>query len=366
MSVRWLVVLTGFACSIAGVVYAEPSRPGLHWSRAENAADCVDPRTLAELVESYTGPVLVAPANADETIEGAIERTGSDTFRVRISVSVARGRPSGQRVLSLQAADCRKLDGTISLVIATTLNPDLGAAALPAQLSWLQPSETPPADELRAELESTPASPARSGLQPSAALSASAVDATPRSKEHSAAASPSGSAEAWELGIAATLGTGVVPQTNLGGMLTFARSFGPSFALAAQLRGNGSLDGYEVVPGHSVGVATFGGALLACTHAHIERGPGVQACLGPEVGFFRAHGEGFSAAHTVVRPVYGGLAKLELRYEIADKLSIIAAVFFSLGWRRPTVTYQDVQAQPLVFRSDVYSIQSALGLTRAF
>jgi hypothetical protein len=365
MSVRWFVVLAGMVCSIAGRVYAEPSHPGLHWSRAENAADCVDPRTLAELVESYTGPVLVEPANADETIEGEIERTGPDSFRVRISVSVARGRPGGQRVLSLKAADCRKLDGTIALVIATTLNPDLGAAGLPSELSWLQPSEIPPADELRAELASTTTAQPRSGLQPSAAVGASAVDTTPQSNQH-AATSASGSADAWELGIAATLGTGVVPQTNLGGMLTVARGFGPAFALAAQLRGNGSLDGYEVVPGHSVGVATFGGAVLACADAHIERGPGMQACLGPEVGFFRAHGEGFSAAHTVVQPVYGGLAKLELRYEIADKLSIIAAVFFSLGWRRPTVTYQDVQAQPLVFRSDVYSIQSALGLTRAF
>jgi hypothetical protein len=365
MSVRWCVVLTGIACSIAGRVYAEPSRPGLHWSRAENAADCVDPRTLAELVESYTGPVLVAPGIADETIEGEIERTGTDSFRVRISVSIARGRPSGQRVLSLQAADCRKLDGTIALVIATTLNPDLGAAGLPAELSWLQPSETAPADELRAELASTSAAQPRAGLQPSAAGGAGALDAAPQTKEHSSAP-PSGSADAWELGIAATLGTGVVPQANLGGMLTVARAFGPSFALATQLRGNGSLDGFEVVPGHSVGVASFGGAVLACAQAHVERGPGMQACLGPEVGFFRAHGEGFSAAHTVVQPVYGGLAKLELRYEIADKLSIIAAVFFSLGWRRPTVIYQDLQAQPLVFRTDLYSIQSALGLTRAF
>jgi hypothetical protein len=365
MNVHWFTVLTGMTCLIVGHASAEPRRPGLHWSRAENAADCVDPRTLAELVESYTGPVLVAPDNADETIEGQIERAGTDTFRVHIHVSVARGRPGGSRVLSLQAADCRKLDGAIALVIATTLNPDLDTAGLPSELSWLQPSESAPGDELRAELASTSAAESRSGLQPTAAVSARAVDAPPQSKEVSAD-SQSGRARPWELGIAATLGTGVVPQTNMGGLLSVARNFGSSFALAAQLRGNGTLQAFEISPGTNVGVATFAGAVLACALARIERGPGMQACLGPEIGFFSAHGEGFSAAHTVVQPVYGGTSKLELRYEVADQLSLIAAVSFSLGWRRPTVTYQDLQSQPLVFRSDLYAIQSALGLTHAF
>jgi hypothetical protein len=94
MRMRWFALMVGIAGSFEGRASAEPSRPGLHWSRADNAADCVDPRTLAELVESYTGPVLVAPSSADESIEGAIERTGSDEFRVRVSVTLARGKPA--------------------------------------------------------------------------------------------------------------------------------------------------------------------------------------------------------------------------------------------------------------------------------
>jgi hypothetical protein len=141
-------------CS-AAEAQSEQSSPALHWSRAAGAGECVDPRTLAHLVESYTGPVLVAPAQADVSIEGQIERAGADLFRVRISVTGRQGPPVGERVLELNAIECRKLDGAIALVIATTLDPDLGAR-LPAELSWLRPSETPAGEQLRAELAHAP------------------------------------------------------------------------------------------------------------------------------------------------------------------------------------------------------------------
>jgi hypothetical protein len=364
LSIRtsWLVLLS---CSFAANVQAASSKPALHWSRAENAADCVDPRTLAELVETYTGPVLVAPASADTSIEGAIERISPEEFRMRVSVTVTRGRPAGQRVLTLPATDCRKLDGAIAFVIATTLDPDLGANALPAELSWLG-SETPAADQLRDEVATAPAPELRPRPQPSAAAAVASSDASAPPTQAGEESPVKAERGVWELGIALAAGTGVVPKANAGGLVTLARSLGSAFALTLQLRGNSSIGGFDVSAGRTIGVETFGGALLACGRTSRLHAFGAQACLGPEVGFFRAHGSGFSGAHAVVQPVYGGHLKLEVRYEVADQLAITAAGLFGLGFRRPFVTYQYLQEQPTVFRSELYSIQGALGLMRSF
>jgi hypothetical protein len=268
-------------------------------------------------------------------------------------------------VLSLRAADCRKLDATIALVIATTLNPDLGAGALPSELSWLKPSETASADQLREEVANAPPAEPRPILQPSAA-EASAAAAPTAAQQSAEEPDPAPRSPRWELGIAATAGTGVVPKANAGGLVTFGRMLGSWFGLTTQLRGNASVGGFDVMANRSVAVETFGGALLACGRAGNERALAAQACLGPEVGLFRARGTGFAAAHTILQPVYGGHLKLELRYAIADKLSITAAGLLGLGFRRPTVFYWVLEEQRLLFRSELYSIQGALGLTRSF
>ncbi len=364
---RWWVCVALLAWSGARDVQAQASRPALHWSRAENAPDCVDPKTLAELVETYTGPVLVAPASADASIEGAIERASPEAFSLRVSITVSRGRPAGQRVLSLPAADCRKLDGAIAFVIASTLDPDLGENSLPAELSWLR-SETPAADELRGELATTPppaAAPptaSRANAQPTAA--AAAADPAPAQIEDPAAESPS--AGRWELGIAVVAGRGRVPTPAVGGLLSVAHAFSSAFAVTLHLRGNADVGGFDVEAGRSASVNTFDSALLACLRTGSDRALGFQGCLGPTVGFFSTHGEGFDAAHTVVQPLYGGQLELEAAFAIADKLSLTAAGLLDVGWRRPIVEYEILRDRHLLFRSKLYAIQGAIGLTRSF
>lgn len=337
-------------------------RPALHWSRAENAAECVDPRTLAELVETYTGPVLATPSSADASIEGTIERVGSETFRVHVSVTIMRGRPSGQRVLSLPAADCRKLDGAIAFVIASTLDPDLGAQSLPAELSWLQ-SETPAGEELREELASTPGEdPPRANPQPSAAAAERASEQAVEEPE----AESSSPSHPWEIGLAVVAGKGRVPITALGGLLSVARAFGQSFAVSLQLRGNAGIGSFDIEHDRSVGVSAFDGALLACGRLGDAHALGAQGCLGPVVGFLSAVGSGFDASHTVVQPLFAMHLKLETRYEIASGWLLTAAGLLDVGYRRPLVQYTDLDAWRLVFRSDVYALQGAFGLVSVF
>lgn len=350
-----------YAALVSATAHAEETHPALHWSRAENAADCVDPRTLAELVETYTGPVLVPPASADASIESAIERTGPEEFKLRVGVTLTRGRPAGQRVLALPASDCRKLDGAIAFVIASTLDPDLGRGALPAELSWLG-SERPAAEELRAELAHAAPSDPQWKRQPTAAQRAAGPVPI--------AAQPSADAEeptprSWELGYALAIGRGRVPTATAGGLLSVARTFGPWFAVTLHLRGNANLGGFDVEAGRSIGVNTFDSALLACGrfdgHAF-----GFRGCLGPAVGFFSAHGSGFAEAHTVVQPLYGGQLKLEASFELAARLSLTAAGLFDAGFRRPTVNYVGLQGDTQVFRSELWGIQAALGLKHTF
>jgi hypothetical protein len=364
MSSRWIVLWTIVAWLIGARAQAEQTNPALHWSRAETAADCVDPRTLAELVETYTGPVLVAPGAADFSIEGEIERSGPEEFRMRVSVTVTRGRPAGQRVLTMRAADCRKLDGAIAFVIATTLNPDLGVGNLPPELSWLQSSELPPGEELRHELAKTPPPEPRPSLQPSAAGTSPKVNPDTAAPVDAEVDEPQ--SRAWELGVAFAAGKGRVPTANAGGLLTAARLFGSWFALTLQLRGNASLGGFDVAYDRAIGVETFDGALLACGRVGNARALGFQTCLGPNAGWFQAHGTGFTASHTVVQPLYGGMLKLELRYEIADKLAFTAGGLLDVGFRRPLVEYEVLEYRLLAFRSHLYSLQGAVGLTRSF
>jgi hypothetical protein len=355
----WLALL---GCSFAANVQAAPSSPALHWSRAENAADCVDPRTLAELVETYTGPVLVAPASADTSIEGAIERVSPEEFRMRVSVTVTRGRPAGQRVLTLPATDCRTLDGAIAFVIASTLDPDLGSGSLPSELSWLQ-SERPAEQELREELDAPPIV-ARTP-QPSAAAAPVRVAPTLELQGEEPTAVPRDNG-AWELGLALVAGRGRVPSAAAGGLVSVARTFGSAFALTLHLRVNGIVGGFDAEAGRSVNVQSYDSALLACGRAGNELALHFDSCLGPIVGFFTAHGDGFDQAHTVVQPLYGGQLKLELGYAVASRFSLTVGAIVDVGFRRPTVTYIGLNEWKTLFRSELYGIQGAVGIKRTF
>jgi hypothetical protein len=364
MSSRLTVLSIIVACSAASRVAADETHPALHWTRAESAAECVDPRTLAELVETYTGPVLVAPAAADVSIEGAIERSSPEEFRMRVSLTVKRGRPAGERVLQLRAADCRKLDGAIAFVIATTLDPDLGSGTLPPELSWLQPTETAPAEQLRGELASAPPSQPRAELQPLAAGD-TRKQLPPPSVELPSRAQRQPFRAAWELGIAAAFGTTPLPSSSGGAVLTIGRTLTPWFSLAAQLRGNASLGGVELAPHASIEAEAFTGAVLACSFTGGVGSIGFQACLGPELGFTRAHGVGLSDSHTIYQTLVGGSARLELRFPIGEKLSIATSALFAVDRRTHTV-YRDLGDLPEAFQSRVASIQGAVGLTRTF
>jgi hypothetical protein len=358
-SATWAASIGLYASLAVTTAHAEESHPALHWTRAVNAADCIDPRTLAELVETYTGPVLVAPASADASIESAIERTGPEEFKLRVSVTLTRGRPVGDRVLALPASECRKLDGAIAFVIASTLDPDLGRGALPGELSWLG-SERPAAEELRAELAHAPPGEPQWKPQPIAAPPDAAPAAPPLLAETEEPA-----LREWELGYALAIGRGRVPTATVGGLLSVARTLGRWFGLTLHLRGNANVGGFDVEAGRSIGVNSFDSALLACgrvdAHAYEVRG-----CLGPAVGFFSAYGKGFANAHTVVQPLYGGQLKLEASFGLADRLSLTAAGLFDLGFRRPTVNYQGLQGYSRVFRSELWGLAVAFGLRHRF
>src|SRR4051794_20357260 len=67
---RWVALV--FACwlgCVAARAQSQPlPRPALHWARGAGATECVEPHALAQLVEALTGPVLVRPSEADNSV----------------------------------------------------------------------------------------------------------------------------------------------------------------------------------------------------------------------------------------------------------------------------------------------------------
>ncbi|MET0343634.1 MAG: hypothetical protein ABW252_21660 [Polyangiales bacterium] len=134
-----------------------PARTALHWTRGEGAERCIDGRALARRVEELTGPLFVAPAEAERGLEGSVARTRRG-FSARIVNVSPSGGLSGERVLTTEQRDCRALDAALVFVVALTLDPELARTASPELLAAFA-SETPPDAALLAELEATPPAP---------------------------------------------------------------------------------------------------------------------------------------------------------------------------------------------------------------
>lgn len=349
-----------------------PGSPALHWSRDASAGDCVDPRTLAQLVEGYTGPVFVPPAQADVSIEGSIQRTGQNGFRVRVAVTGRQGGPpGGERVLELTAVECRKLDGALAFVIATALDPDLNARGLPAELDWLQSSELPAAEQLRAELTQT--TPTTSAAVP-AAIEPKPTAAPALATEPPAVVAATGPepderldlVPDWELGLALQLGSGLAPVASAGGMLTLTHGFGSWFALSLQARGNAGLLALDVVRGYTVGAQAYALAPQACARSFGRSGFGFQGCLGPELGWLRVVGDGFSHENAVLRSSFGASLRLELRYALTHSFALTGGAVLGLELTRPEVNYRDLEDEHIAVKGQTLSALATVGLTHSF
>jgi hypothetical protein len=330
--------------------------PSLHWTRAASASECIDPRALAVRVEALTGPVLVAPGQAEVSIEGNIEANADhDGFRVRLSVTDPRGYPSGERILDFPEPACRLLDGALALVIATLIDPALGARGLPDELLALGDDERAPEAQLLAELEQQPAAPRASRTptapQPSAAASARASERDTPSH--------------FEVGAGAMLGHGPTGEPAAGALASATWFASPAFGLRVEADARFELGAYRLDERRSSRAYAIGAAILACTRVSLIAPLSIPGCIGPDLALAYARGEGFSSDHTARLVSAGARASVGLELELAPAWALDLLAFLRVGPEKRFV-YARTDTDYAAARLQRVSLNARLELRHAF
>jgi hypothetical protein len=295
-------------CWLAAEAHASPEHPALHWVRGAAAESCIDPRTLAQRVQSITGPSLVSAHEADVSIEARIEHDAPKLFTVHLRVSGAGPAGGEERVVAFKADDCRSLDASIAFLIAMAIDPELGADGIPKELSWVDEQDAwSTAESSRRELA---AAPRRTPVQPERAP----PSAAPANTLARPALPPV--ARAWQLMAAGVIGTGHARRLAAGLGLGLSRELLARVSIAIQVNAAQALAVRELNAARSVSVEDFDLALLACLDQPLPAALSLRGCLGPEALVLHARGHGFAPDKSAWFAAIGGAARLDLRYAL--------------------------------------------------
>lgn len=348
----WVVALALLVAPLRA--YAD--KPALHWVRGSGAEACIDPRNLARLVEDITGPALVAAGQADISIEAQIEVSPPDAYTVRMRLISRSAASSGERVQRFQTDDCRSLDRSIALLIATAIDPTLGAEGVPKELNWVDEDSWSTADSLRRELVTQP-SPARAP-----APSRSVAPAQEKTEPAPAPETP----RRWQLGLAAVGGSGVDKRVSAGLLLDLTLTLSPRVLLLAQLSGETPFGARELGNGRSVLAQRFALAVLACLQLPLSATFELRGCAGPELAGVLAHGDGFQMNRTALVGAGGALARLAVQREIGSAWKLSAGLLLHVELGRARTSYERAASSVEAFRVAPWQLQAALGVAYAF
>jgi hypothetical protein len=335
----WILVLTWSVCTLAQA--RAPRRIALHYTRDVGAQACIDPVALARRVEAYTGPVLVAPAHAETSLEVHVrgDRRG---FSARIQLG---GVDQGERELRHASTDCAGFADTLAFVLATTIDPDLVLERVGAMFA----SEQAPEHALLSELERTPARPA----QPRATIELGPIKRVP--VRHPPAFVPALSAGVIVSDEPLRIGAGVTA--------TARAVLRQHFAFAIPLRfssGLGAIRSEQV----DVRSTALGLDVLGCVRRPLVARMIASLCLGPTVSALRARGSpdgeaGWAwAAGMQLRP--------ELTTALGSRLALVAAPFVSYLAPQRRVVTATLQTERVLVRSDAFVFGVTLEVLRSF
>lgn len=268
-----------------------PLRTALHWTRARGAERCIDGRTLARRVEELTGPVFVAPAEAERALEGSIARTRRG-YTARIASVVEGGRKTGERELSTKERDCHALDAALVFVLALTIDPELARTAPPELLAMFA-SELPPELALLDELEATPPTPAEVPEAPPPAP----PPPSPAAPVPPPAARPSRPPTHVRIMLGAAWLGRTLPDWSPGPEATAQVDFPRFWPLSLTMRAFPRAVHLAVDAG-SARFRAYALALATCPLDLGREAARFQGCLGGELTALRGSGEGFARSHT--------------------------------------------------------------------
>ena len=335
-------------------------RPALHWVRFRGAEQCIDPRSLGRRVESITGPVIVAAANADVSIEAQIERVAEAAFVVRIRLSEGTRLARGERVASFKTSDCRALDNAIAFLIAMAIDPELGAEGALAGLDWLANDPALAAEELRSELAAAPARPLRelpASPPPADRPDVGRVPAAPAAAKFT---------PRWELSAAVGGGYGPAPSSSVGLALLVSRDLAPYLTLGLQLQAAAALERHAYDDVRSVTTRALGAALLACSRFFEPSELELMACAGPGAQLLIANGNGFSQDASAFLSSYGLWARVDVRHRFDAHWGLVGSALGQLDAAPPHVYFRRSAERVDVFEAKVLAFQIAFGISHAF
>lgn len=357
---RALAALLALAtCWFAADVRASPEHPALHWVRGAAAESCIDPRTLAQRVQSITGPSLVSAEAADVSIEARIEHDAPRLFTVHLRVGGAGPAGGEERVVSFKTDDCRSLDASIAFLIAMAIDPELGADGIPKELSWVDEQDAwATAESLRRDLAAAPrhAPPEPVRSPPSAA------GVNP--PEPAARSSPA--VRAWQLLAAGLIGDGRASRIAAGVSLALARQLLGRFSVAAQVSGVSAVSERELNAARSVSVQDFDFALLACLDQPLAAALTVRGCIGPEALVLRARGRGFAPDKSAWFAAIGGALRIDLRYAFDRHWAVAAGALLYADVAPPEIRYERAGADITAFRASWLALHALAGVAYAW
>ena len=312
------------------------------------ATGCIAVDELELAVETQVGRSLFSRPPADVSVVVKIEQLKPSRWRALVSIRNAQGRVWGNREITSDQSDCRKLDSPLVLVLALMADSEL--------------LEEPPSDRKPAAKPGPPPSPPKTDerSQPEA-TGAPDADENP-----SPIVEPPSPPRRYNLDLEASgvMGIGVLPSASLGAELGGELS-SPSFIgllghVVAYVPQNSDL-----ASGGSVHFTVAYAGLGICPLRQDATPVVLEACVGADVGFVHAKSEGLVGARSTTKRLWQTTVAFRGLFAINDKWFVAASIAagFALGpvsfvYRRNNGSTEEIHQQ-----ADL-SIEGTLGVAR--
>lgn len=344
------LVLFASTVAPASQAWARPKSFSLNWVRDPGADGCITSGDLARVIESMFGPVFVAPSESAFAIEGRIWPLEHESgFRARISVTDRGGVRMGVRELSSAAPSCRSFDAAIALVVAMSIDPELGVEQLPPELLDSLAVEADPGAALLSELRAAAAKETAVIPQPMAAVAEQPAPA-PASQPKTVRAARSPHAEEWSVQLEAgyAAGVAVLPQLSSGPLLGVAVSVSPRWTFAA--RGvlwlpNDALLAEPNPRGLAVPISMMLTSLTACFSGIRSSALVWDACGGFANGVRWSDASALQTRSDVTTVDVGPMLASQVRLRVLDPVELRASIAAYAPLERQGFTYREIDSR---------------------
>jgi hypothetical protein len=318
------------------------------WDVPPGTAGCIAVDELERAVETQVGRSLFSRPPSDVSVVVKIEQLKPSRWRALVSIRNAQGRVWGNREITSDQGNCRKLDSPLVLVLALMADSELLEAP---------PSETKPA----AKPGPPPPPPKTDEPSQPEATGAPDADANP-----SPIVEPPSPPRRYNLDLEASgvMGIGVLPSASLGAELGGELS-SPSF-----IGVRGHVVAYvpqksDLASGGSIHFTVAYAGLGICPLRQEPSSMIVEACAGADVGFVHAKSEGLEGARSTTKRLWQATAAFRGLFAINDKWFVTASIgaVFALGpvsfvYQRNNGSTEEIHQQ-----ADL-SLEGALGVAR--